>query len=124
MPSKYWIVQYEKPKTHKAGSLTKDIRRLTKDFSSKPAALQVLYQMLFENRNVAMDSLTRFARVYQDMTGNAVAYGDFTADGGRVRFLNPNGHPRKGLQSWRGDYRIRSWQNNGKTRYGVLKLKL
>lgn len=76
----YQIMQFRKPKKHRAGYSNRDIRRIGKPYPNITEALNALARIMDKNR------FQTYLRLDKDVRYNAVAYADLDESGGVIRF--------------------------------------
>ena len=82
----YMIFQFTRPKIHRAGQVTKDLRRIGPIYANLEQAEQALCNLMDKNRRPNI-----FLRLDRNVRANPVAYADLSPDGGVVRFKQRSG---------------------------------
>jgi len=76
----YFIIQFKKPKKHRAGQVNVDTGQIGEAYPNLHEAEKALYNIMDINRFPA------FVRIDRNVLRNSVAYADLDASGGVVRF--------------------------------------
>jgi len=77
----YFIMQFKKPKKHRAGTFIVDTGQIGEDYSNLHKAEMALARLMDETRIGGI-----FLRIDRNVLRNSVVYADLDASGGVVRF--------------------------------------
>ncbi len=85
--NKYFIIQFAKPKKHRAGQVNRDMRQIGDTYHNALDAQVALANYMDKHRAKA------FLRIDRNARNNSIVYGDLNENGGVVRFrLRDNFH--------------------------------
>ncbi len=91
----YFITQFQHPKKHRAGQISRDLKRIGIIYPNQHEAEKALYELMNKNR---VDNV--FLRIDRNVPYNPVVFADLNKNGGLVRFHRSDGY------HWTGSFTL------------------